>query len=318
MELKQIPEDFIVRERPGFTKNNGHFSIFLLKKRDYTTEKAIQNICRALHIDRKRVGYAGIKDRHAVTEQYISIDRVKKDKVDSLKLKDIELRFISSSRKPISLGDLKGNYFEIVVRDLKSSAVINPDVKIKNVFDEQRFSKNNVAIGKLIIKKDFKKAVDLILEGDGDYEQEVKSFLNQNKNNFIGALRVIPHKLLMLFIHSYQSHIFNETINQIDSDENIRVPMVGFGTEYNDDKIEKIIVKILEKENVSERDFIVSSIPSLSCEGEMRDLYVQPANLEVGELEKDDLNKGKFKVKIIFSLQKGAYATNVIKQIVQP
>ncbi|MFH1770562.1 MAG: tRNA pseudouridine(13) synthase TruD [archaeon] len=316
MILKQIPEDFVVRELPGYSSGNGTFSIFRLKKKNYTTEKAIQTICKKLRIDRKSVGYAGIKDRQAVTQQYISIYKIKKEKAEGLKLNDIELRFVALSRKPISIGNLKGNAFEIVVRNLEKNTKINPDVKIKNFFDEQRFSNNNAEVGRAIVKKDFKKAVEFILETDGDYEKDVKNFLKEHKNDFVGALRRIPFRILLLFVHAYQSRMFNETIEQIDNEKNIEVPMVGFGFECKDKKIAKIVEAIIKKEGVSERDFIVQSIPGLSCEGDVRELYIIPKNLEIGELEKDELNKDKYKVKISFSLPKGAYATNVIKQIV--
>jgi len=316
MILKQIPEDFIVKEIPNFEKGEGLYAIFILKKTNYTTEKAIQTVCDYLHIDRKRVGYAGIKDKKAISSQYISIYKIKKEKVEILKLKDIELKFVSYSKKPTSLGNLKGNNFEIIVRNLDKDVKIGADKKIKNFFDEQRFSKNNIEIGKAILKKDFKKAVGLVLQKKGDYERKAELFLSNHPNNYIGALRKVPHKILLLFIHSYQSYIFNETINKIGSEKNVKVPLVGFGTEYKDNNVRRIIKEILKKGNISERDFVVSSMPDLSCEGEERDLYVEPKNLKIDKLEKDELNKGKYKVRISFSLPKGAYATNVVKQII--
>ncbi|MBC8495341.1 tRNA pseudouridine(13) synthase TruD [archaeon] len=316
MNLKQLPEDFIVNELLNLKDGGGLYSIFSLKKRNYTTEKAVQLIARTLKVLRKNIGYAGMKDRNAVTKQHISIYKVNKDRVEDLDLKDIELEFITHSNKPIVLGGLRGNSFEIVVRDLNKNVNINTEVKIKNLFDEQRFSNNNADIGKAIVKKNFKKAVELIVEGDGDYEQDVKAFIKLSPNNFIGALNMIPFKILLIFVHAYQSFIFNETVKQIDCKENVKIPLVGFGVEFEDKEVEKIIRKILKKEAVSERDFIIPSLPHLSCEGDERYLYITPSHLVIGKLEKDELNEKKFKVKISFSLPKGAYATNVIKQIV--
>ncbi|NQU97886.1 tRNA pseudouridine(13) synthase TruD [Candidatus Woesearchaeota archaeon] len=318
MILKQIPEDFIVKELSGYEKEEGLYAIFILKKTNYTTEKAIQTVCNSLHIERKRAGYAGIKDKNAITSQYISIYKIKKEKVESLELKDIKFRFVSYSKKPISLGDLEGNTFEIIVRDLDKDAEINSYKKIKNFFDEQRFSENNVEIGKAILKKNFKKAVELILEGKGDYEKRVKAFIDSNPNNYISALRKIPKKILLLFVHSFQSYVFNKTIKDIDNEENIKIPLVGFGTEYGSNDIKRIIKSILVSNGITERDFIVNSIPELSCEGDERHLYIEPKNLKVEKLEIDELNKGRYKVKISFSLPKGAYATNLVKQIISP
>jgi len=217
MKIEQLPEDFIVREIPDYEKEDGPYSVFILKKRNYTTERAIQRICEALHIKRNRVGYAGIKDKVAVTEQYISLFKISKKIVASLKLKDLELEFVSFSKNPISLGMLKENSFEIIVRDLEKDFKISDCGRIKNYFDSQRFSHNNAVVGLALLKRDFKKAVNLILETEGDYECEMKEFLKSNPNNYVGALGKIPHKILLLFIHAYQSDLFNKTIDLLDN-----------------------------------------------------------------------------------------------------
>lgn len=317
MILKQIPEDFIVKELPDFTKGEGRYAIFLLKKKDYTTEKAIQQICKTLRIKRNRVGYAGIKDKHAVTEQYISIKSINSEKVEKILLKDIELKFIAYSKEPLTIGLLKGNSFEIVVRDLDKKIVVKKDFKIKNLFDEQRFSNNNAEIGLAILKKNFKKAVELVLENQGDYENDVRSFMEKHPTDFVGALQRIPSKILLLFVHAYQSLIFNKTIKSLNFDKNVKIPIVGFATEFENNNIKKIVEDLLSADKMSQHDFVIRSIPRLSSAGELRDLYVEPENLVVKELEKDDLNKNKYKLKLSFSLPKGCYATNVVKQIVK-
>ncbi|MFH1505557.1 MAG: tRNA pseudouridine(13) synthase TruD, partial [archaeon] len=111
-KIKQKPEDFIVDEVSDIElQERGDYIVFELKKTNYTTERAIQRICESLHIPRKKVGYAGSKDKMAVTSQYISLFKINKEKIERLKLKDIELTFKGYSDKPISLGDLKGNRF---------------------------------------------------------------------------------------------------------------------------------------------------------------------------------------------------------------
>ncbi len=316
MKLKQIPEDFIVRENIGVNIGGGRHAIYLMKKTSYTTERAIQAIADHLHVDRKQIGYAGIKDKVAITYQHISISDVSKERVKSLKLKDIELEFIGMCGRPMNLGDLASNSFEIVVRDLDSSVVVNLNKRVKNSYDKQRFSNNNVAIGLAMLRKDFKKAVELILESDGWYEEKVKTYLKDKINDYVGALRKVPRKILLLFIHSYQSKVFNETIALLDSEVNYDVPLVGFGTEFEDEKIESIVDEILGKDKIVQRDFIIQALPDLSCEGDMRKLYVNIKDLSVSLLEDDDLNKEKKKIKFTFNLPKGSYATNVIKILI--
>jgi len=79
-KIKSVPQDFTVNE-VSTVKNSGQgdYSYFYLEKTGYTTERAVQAICDRLRIPRKRVGYAGSKDKNAVTEQYVSVFGVSSD-----------------------------------------------------------------------------------------------------------------------------------------------------------------------------------------------------------------------------------------------
>lgn len=101
-----------------------------------------------------------------------------------------------------------------------------------------------------------------------------------------------------------------------DNKKNVLVPIVGFGTEYEDKKMKSIIQDFLSRDGLTERDFVIQQIKGLSSFGEQRPLYVSLKNLSVGSLKADDLNKGKYKLKVSFSLPKGSYATNVLKSLV--
>jgi len=295
-EIKRIPEDFIVNEITNIKLNDkGIYSIFLLKKKDYATEKAIQTIAEKLNILRKLVGYAGNKDKKAVTTQYISI---KGTNIKELKLKDIELELKGYSDKPVSLGDLEGNEFIINVYTEDKPKKIE---KMLNYFGEQRFSKNNKDIGKAMIKKDFKKAVELALEHEHDYELKCKEYLSHNPADYIGALRKIPQKILQMYIHSYQSFLWNKMAEH-EKNNTKTLPIIGFGT-----KPDSVIDSILKEEGITVRDFIIRPIPELSQEGSERDLYAEIKDLDIKPIEKG--------YKIKFKLQKGAYATEAIKQI---
>ncbi|MBW2990653.1 tRNA pseudouridine(13) synthase TruD, partial [Candidatus Woesearchaeota archaeon] len=291
----------------------GGYAVFNLKKKNYTTERAVQHIIQALHMDRKRIGYAGNKDRVAVTEQNISIKNIKKEKVENLKIKDIELKFIGYSKEPISLGDLNGNKFKIIVRNIEKSPICLK--RIINYFGEQRFSRNNAEIGKAIIKKDFKKAVDRILDSIGEDEKKVIEHLKKNRNDFVGALKTMPWKILKLYIHAYQSKLWNETVKILVKKEikEKKIPLIGFATEIKDKNVKKIVEKVMQNKQIDYNDFVIRAIPELSSEGSERNVYAEVKAMEIGELEDDELNKGKKKVKISFSLGKGSYGTEVVK-----
>ncbi len=333
--LKQIPEDFIVREISTITfKEEGKYLYFRLTKTNWNTLDAIKKISFALHVPLKNFGYAGTKDRHAVTEQVCSVYGVKKERLDSIAFDRIKITVLGYGNEPLSLGDLVGNKFEITVRNFTNKRVAKK-AHFVNYFDEQRFSRNNVAIGRAIVKKDFKKAAKLIDSGSViDHLQEVST-------DFVGALRTLPKKLLLLFVHAYQSYLWNETVARyFESKEkevsrvsysagefvfvsdlsqylNLEIPLVGFFTDLKkvDVRVREIVETLLDEEDLEQEDFIIKQIPGLSCEGAQRKVVQEIKDLTVSNLEDDELNEEKKKLILTFTLTKGNYATMVVKQL---
>ncbi len=300
MKIKQIPEDFIVKERIKLNLSEGRNSYFKLKKRGWTTLNAITRIAERLGFGLNRFGYAGNKDRQAVTEQIISIFDVPAERVNNLEIRDIELTFLGKGSRKINLGDLDGNDFIITVRDLRKKIAIKKK-KIKNFYDEQRFgmNKNNHLVGKALIKGDFRTACKLIgLEADG--------------NNYVNALRTVNRKMLIFYIHAYQSYLFNKVLEKVNNYKKIPVP--GFLTKFKNKKIEKLYSNLLRKESVVLRDFIINPYKEISSEGSERNAYVSLKNLRV-KWAKDELNSGKLKAIVSFSLGKGEYGTVVVKEL---
>lgn len=329
-QIKQIPADFIVKEISDVkTEVNGQYAYYNLTKINYTTISALQVLSKKFGIPLKNFGFAGNKDKNAVTEQKISIFRGSKN-FENLKLSSIGLKYLGNGKEPISLGDLKGNEFTITIRNLdgnnikKISSLANKKIRIPNLFGQQRFSKNNHLVGKSIIKKDFKKAVDLILENSGLLESQIKGHIENNKNSHIEALRLIPLKTRKIFVHSYQSFLFNKIVNEYLKDKsgklkNIKIPIIGFNFELNSIKnkiLKNIIKNTLDEEKISPRDFIINQVPELTSEGGFRDLFFE-LNFKILEIAQDELNENKQKIKINFTLPKSCYATTAIEFIFQ-
>lgn len=311
MKIKHIPEDFIVEELYDFTPTEGPYTYFLLKKRNYTTERAVQAVADALNVKRKLINYAGTKDKNAFTTQLCSVKGASESKLRKIKLKDIEVTPLGKGMERISLGQLRGNRFRITIRDAKNApAAIS---SIPNYFDDQRFSTNNHLVGRALVKKDFRKAAGLL------DEECIDKYLKAYPKNHIGALRTLPKKILSLFVHAYQSFLFNELLKEYISKSSkyhesdyvagklyfpktplpaIKLPLPGFGTDH----------EILKKEGIGPRDFIFRQFPELSSEGDMRDAFVDIDDMDI---EKEDDN-----MIVSFSLPKGSYATIVIKALV--
>ena len=319
-QIKTIPEDFIVNEVSNFNvQDKGQYIILRLKKENYNALDAVRIVAQKLRVLPKDIGFAGSKDKKAITEQLISVkighhkeyldSKLVKEKIERLELRNISLKFLGYASEPITLGDLVGNHFEIVVRNFDNLAFKTPG-QIINYFGEQRFGGNNIDVGKSIIKKDFKQACKLI------DDQEVNEHLARKKNDYVGAIRLIPKRLLRLYVNAYQSYLWNTLVgkivkNKLAVDE---VPLIGFGTELDGlpAELKKIIKIILEKENLELNDFIIKQIPNLSLEGSYRKVWMEVKDFKVLEKTDDELNQGKKKIKVSFTLPKGSYATVVV------
>ena len=291
MKLKQIPEDFIVEEASTVEFDGGSFSCFLLEKVNYNTLDAIKHIANKLHIPEKRISFAGTKDRNAITKQFISIQDVSPDRVEKIELKDIKLKYVGKRSRPISLGELDTNKFTITIREIDIKP--EPINSFINYYGPQRFSTNNVEIGRHIVKGNLK---------------EVQPF--------IGDIFSIPVRNLKIYVHAYQSMIWNKMVDTcIEKNLNPeKVPIPGFGTELEKDELGQIVKEALKEENLTLRSFINRKIPNLSLEGSMRKTKIDVNDLTISDLEDNDLGSGK-KITISFTLPKGCYATVFIDQL---
>ena len=335
--LKSIPEDFIVNEVafPPIS-DRGDYAIFEMRKRDYTTPDAVRRIADEARKDIKDFGFAGNKDRKAITTQYISIFRGSPS-LQALSLPDINLSFKGYSKKRIALGDLEGNEFVITIRGMDNAKLkaikkfekenaITP-LPIPNYFGQQRFSSANHLIGREIVKNDFGKAAELIIQHDREYASLIGAYLGENPNNSIGALRLVRSSTLRMYIHAYQSFLFNAILLRVigktkksHSGKSISsLPIIGFGAEPEglEQPVRKIVEELLKKEGISPRNFINRQMPELSSEGAMRDAFFAAPDFRIVEEEGDERFAGKRKAVVKFTLKKSCYATVLLPYILE-
>ncbi len=302
MILKQQPEDFIVEEIPMKKPSSGPFTYFLLKKRNLTTEYAMQRLAQHYKLPRKMFSYAGLKDKNAVTTQWCSA----RSEIESFKAKDWEVVVQGTAPEQINLGMLKGNKFIITVRECSEkelAAFKNPKKDFKNLFGEQRFGVHNVDIGRAFLQRKYRKATEIIIDTDNTYGPEVKKHLEQYNNDYVGALQKLPRKILVLYIHAYQSKLWNYMAMHFDDEE---IPLIGFDSEFENDKVEEQYMDLLKEDNITMRDFVFKDLKELTAEGGMR-----KTNLHVDIKSKIENNTAILE----FQLPPGSYATEIIRQL---
>ena len=300
--IKQQPEDFIVEEVLKLSlKQAGKYSYYILKKTNLEQGKAIEIIAKTFNIQRKFINIAGTKDKKAITIQTISIQNGKER---NIKNEHMELTFKGKGDLRLSLGMLEKNKFTIIVRNAKE-----PKQKtiIPNYFGEQRFGINNTNqdIGEAIVRRDFKKAIELIKNEKSRFTQDIINHLEKQKNDYIGALKILPKQNLRMYIHAFQSHIFNtllksKQLNNPEEHKDLELPLIGFETEDQDE--------IFKQYNLTPRDFIIRQCPELTETGATRKAFIEIEDLNINKIDDNTY-------KTSFSLPKGSYATVVIKEL---
>ncbi|MEK6807438.1 MAG: tRNA pseudouridine(13) synthase TruD, partial [Nanoarchaeota archaeon] len=327
-------------------------------KKNWTTVRAIREIAQACQTSFKRFKFAGNKDRAAITKQAVSAFKIPPEVLQNVKLKDIQIKIIGFGETPLSLGTLEGNRFEIVLRDLTKLNIKHITLNAKrvtksgfpNYFGEQRFGGGNTAlIGREIVRGYFKDAVKYLLTYSGDKNTEsvkarkfaeenfgdwnkiiqswpkflgleaaVLNYLVRVPTDFAGALRNIPKPIRRIYVHGYQSYLWNKGVEAVlKSKTKLKktYPIPGFKTKLGNDKFSQEIKKLLFADGLTLDSFRCSRMPELASEGVDRQATVKPKKLKIGKPETDELNTNKLKVKLTFELPKGVYATELIRSL---
>jgi len=186
--LRERPEDFRVSERTEFAYNSGsdddgeNHAVVRAELRGYETHEFARDLSDALGVSRKRVSWAGTKDKNAVTEQVFTVAEVSNDEVADVSLDGTSLEVVGRSHHPVSLGDLRGNDFVVRLRDAEppenADAVadeIDDFGGVPNLFGPQRFGSRRPithAVGERILEDDFEGAVETYLSVSFEDEPE--------------------------------------------------------------------------------------------------------------------------------------------------
>jgi tRNA pseudouridine13 synthase len=163
--IKQEPEDFVVEEIPAYEPEGAGEHLFLwVEKRDLSSEQMTWHIARELGLRSSEIGIAGIKDRRAVTRQYVSVPATCEPHIARLRSDELQIRSQRRHRHKLRRGHLRGNRFAVLVRQpiddaLPRAQALAADIRgvgFPNYFGDQRFGLDGqtLALGLRLLKKE--------------------------------------------------------------------------------------------------------------------------------------------------------------------
>ncbi len=171
----------------------------------------------------------------------------------------------------------------------------------------------------------------------------VFEYLKRNDGDFAGAFYHVSSRLRLIHLYAFQSHIWNRAVTDcvasmvpreqrvvlqgvegplvypsrplpIAAGATFRLPGPGL-EDVRDPKQRGWLEDALSRERMVAADFQIEGVSGFQLKGEERELFVEPRHLRVRPPERDNLNFGAFVVKVRFELQRGAYATLVVRRL---
>ncbi len=301
--LKSLNEDFIVTELPlQLPCGEGEHLWLDIEKNGANTAFVAQQLAQAAGVRELDVGYAGLKDRYAITRQWFSIYRpqgpCKGETPDLTLLQHAEFKVLGQSRhvKKLRPGDLQGNRFCIVLRGVTGERhAVEANLQavaaqgVPNYFGAQRFG----------------------FEGGN---------LEQGRALLAREIRVRNPKKKGLYLSAVRSYIFNEVLAQriaqglwgqtlpgdvVDETGQPTGPLWGRGRVATTDAAQALENGVAERHAT-----LCDGLEHAGLDQERRALVVRPAGLSW-------LWPQPHQLVLTFTLPAGVYATSVLKEILR-
>jgi len=190
--FKSSPRDFIVKEEPLYDfDGSGEHLILHIRKKELTTWEMLDILSHSTGCKRSEMGYAGLKDKHALTFQYISMPKLYEEKLKDFSHEKMAILERTYHSNKIRIGHLKGNHFSIRLKKLyevdankiKTMLAWIEANGMPNYFGHQRFGYygNNFDEGKALLE---------------------------------GKKRLRDRKKRAFLVSAYQSHLFNHWLSK--------------------------------------------------------------------------------------------------------
>ncbi len=220
---------------------------------------------------------------------------------------------------------------------------------IPNYYGMQRFGGDRPVthlVGRRLLLRDFRGAVDTYLSKtfgsdgasqarkrlveEGDYGaaldyfpeylhyerrllEKIDSIGPDSKEDWVGVFRVFPRSLRRLFVHAYQSYVFNRALSgymREGGTRNFPGKVPGYRTSLKPSGFDERLSDVMDEDGISTDDFQFDDVRELSSKGTVRPVFMGP------EIETENIEDGDgLSVTLSFELKPGRYATVVLREI---
>ncbi|CAI9733696.1 pseudouridylate synthase 7 homolog [Octopus vulgaris] len=213
--------------RGSWPQKRGNYCKFVLYKENKDTMDAINFIANKLRIKPGQFQYSGTKDRRAKTSQLITVFRTTGERLFELNkvLKNICLGNFSYVDECLKLGQLLGNRFIIVLRALLHS---NWKEAVELIL-KPRDGENDDITEARKIWWETRNAKEALSKAPRCHRLErllLEGLSSQGGNNYANALLFIPRNTRLMYVHSYQSYVWNTMVSQRIKQFGL-VPVIG-------------------------------------------------------------------------------------------
>ncbi len=318
--IRSQPADFFVEEKLGFTLSEDGEHVFLLvEKTEQNTTVIAERLAGFAKVLPRSIGYAGLKDRNAVTRQWFSVQLPKVEAADwgQLNSEDLTILEVSRHHKKLRKGALQQNVFKLLLRDVEGdqSKIDNrlswiSEHGVPNYFGPQRFGRYgdnvNQAVAWLVGKK---KSPGRHLKGI--YLSSIRSFLF----NEILALRVrnqvwnkaVAGDVLMLngshscFLATEKTDDLQQRLQQQD----VHPAAILYGQDGLECAAD---ARQIQQQILNQYPMLVTALEDMKMKIAWRSMRLLVADLQWQWMDRKQLL-------LSFSLPPGSYATSVLAEL---
>ena len=316
--LKAEFADFIVREELGYPlAGEGEFVAVKVRKTNANTLFVGEQLAKFVDISAKNMSYAGLKDRHAVTEQWFCLHLAGKETPDfsAFECEGVEILEVTRHNRKIRTGALEGNYFELLLRDVVETDELKQRlnqlqaVGFPNYFTEQRFGRDGHnltqaqrwASGEISVKDRKKRSFYLsaarsevfnLVVSQRIADQQMQTILSGDYLQLAGSNSFFEVKAEDL-VQSQQRLDENDVL--------LTAPLIGENSlEQNGNEREKAIV--------AQHENLISLMKKERMNTARRAMLCKPQDLR-WQFEPEGL-------RITFFLTSGSYATGLVRELI--